>query len=71
MSIYILVDSYVFVADVMNIDTSGIHAIQELHKDLLSRGIQVSPSLSHKKIQIILSYKTLSLNLIYINVLRS
>lgn len=55
----------------MNIDTSGIHAIQELHKDLLSRGIQVSPSLSHKKIQIILSYKTLSLNLIYINVLRS
>lgn len=28
-------------ADVMNIDTSGIHALEEVHKELVARGVQV------------------------------
>lgn len=30
--------------DLMNVDTSGILALEELHKRLLSRGVQVSES---------------------------
>lgn len=30
-------------ADVMNIDTSGIHALEEVHKKLIARGLQVIP----------------------------
>lgn len=31
------------ITDVTNIDTTGIHAMEELHKKLVSRGIEVRP----------------------------
>jgi len=39
-----LIDPFIFcLTDLMNVDTSGILALEELHKRLLSRGVEVRP----------------------------
>lgn len=39
-------ESVFYVADVMNIDTSGIHALEEVHQKLIARGLEVSTTIS-------------------------